>query len=211
MLGVYSRGMNLANEDSNLAFDKMKDMLAQWSIDGATVPLFTKDAITLTAGAYEFSVGPTSDIAITMPTSVASIVLTASKARLLSMSFAQWVQSHNVESGIPSGFFYQANVTGELKLNRPSASSLAATMWSHKPHTSIADLDDDMLLSFDEADIPAIMFNLAIDCAPDFDQTATPEVISRAEDYKTNLEIRRSQPMTAQSSLTSGGISLEDY
>jgi len=202
LIGVYSRGMNLAAEDSTLGFNALKDMVASWSAEGSNIPVYTKDSITLTAGTQEFSVGPSQDIDVTLPVLVAVIILTASQRRLSPISFAEWAAVKDSEQGEPARFYYGYGVTGELKLDRAPSSSLAAEMWSKKTRANISSVNSDLLLSFDEADIPALKYNLAIDLAPSFDQNVTQEVLVRAREYKNNVDIRYSQPMYASTDLS---------
>jgi len=200
-IGVTARGQNLATEDANLAFQALVDMLAEWHSNADNIPVYTEQSVTLTAGQQQYTVGPSQDLNITLPIKIASIKLTAPDIVMRSMSFDQWSRQHQSESGIPARFFYQYNTVGNLWLDRPPAESYAAKLYVKNPLQTLSSLNDDVSTYFDEGDVSALVFNLAVEVADDFGGSIGAATATRAAETKQAYQIAHHAALTTETTL----------
>lgn len=197
----YGRGQNLNADDAEDTRRAMNQMLARWSIEGLTVPVLTKQTTTLINGQNEYTVGAGQDLAITAPTSIEAVSLIEGSSRtpLESQTVAEFAYSHETQNSRPTKFAYQFDTVGRLYLNTPPDKAYSVELWSSVPLATFTSINDDMATAFGDADIEAIMTNLAIKVASQFGANIKDSLATTARDSKKAIGIRYTEPMVFKS------------
>ena len=196
-LGVLGQGQNLGSDDANNALNALNDMVSSWSVEDGLVFNQTQETFNLT-GATSYTIGVGGDFNTTAPLIIESIFTTRGLdyplRRITSEEYANI--STKDTGGIGECYYYQDN-NPLATLHIYPAGAGTVTIYSRKPIASFPDLTTDI-------DIPsslkrALVFNLAIEMASEYEKEATMTVMQIAEQSKSNYftATTRNNPKTS--------------
>lgn len=174
VLGV---GDTLGGEDASDGFRELNRMLSSWSTEDALIYAETKETFTLT-GVESYTIGTGQTFNTTVPRDIkAAYVTYAGLDHYLQIIDAKEYASicDKDLTDIPSQLYFDSNYpTARIYMWPVGYSGMTLTLISEKPLTSFASLDDDFDMPPEYED--AIVYNLAVRRAPDYEREASTEV-----------------------------------
>jgi hypothetical protein len=202
----------LSSSEMDDGLDALNLMLDSWRLERLSLWSMTQASKVLTGGVASYTIGPGADIDTIRPTQIQDAYVRGANVDYPVDVIGQ-VQYDSIAykptTGIPRKMFYSAAYPiGTLNLY-PVPISSAYTLFLNyygeiESFTNIADA-----YSLAPGYARAVIFNLAVDLAPDFNKTAPPEVVKMAAQSKRYIK-RINSPdvrMTADRAiLRNGGL-----
>jgi hypothetical protein len=181
---VIGRGQTMPAEETTSALDALNGVLSVYSAEGALVYSLARETFTLT-GAQNYSIGSGGDFDTTAPVEIEAAFATVGDTdyRMKQVNAAEYASiTDKAITGIPEVFYYETG--GELGRIHiypvgPSG-AYTFTMWSSKPIASFADLTTDYTLPVGLEQ--ALVYNLAVNLAPEYGKEPSPTVARRAKE-----------------------------
>lgn len=233
-IGVKGRGRSLSAEDMFDWLTGLKRMLESWSVESLMIPYNTRETFSLSDTTRNYTIGPNGDFDTTRPLSIveAQIIDAAGEYyELTCVPIERWANLYTPGDVARPRFitFERGYPLATIRLDAiPYDPTLL--LWSRKPIEAwqVEDLDvsgnpawsgqnlptsgltDETLqadIEFDVGYENAIIFNLAVQMAPDHGREASPTVMSLAQKFKRDLKRQNAVPRDAQidSGLSAGG------
>ena len=215
-LGIFAVGEPIPPEDNAIALICFQDMIAEWASDNLLIPFNTLENFTLVVGTVSYTVGETAGATLD----------TVRPENIDSAFIREDNQDYDVEiigeqtynnlalkstSGRPDNLYYNPTVpNGTIKLYPVPSTAAELYFSSEKPPTEPTTMIANMMtsLGYPRNYHNIIMYNLAIELAPEYGKTPAESVIVKAEIGKRKLislnAARRHEPAISQ--LTSIGL-----
>lgn len=223
-IGVKGRGRNLPADEAFEWLTGLKRMLDSWSVEHLMIPYRTRETFSLT-NAQSYSMGPGGDFDTTRPMAIDEVqIIDAAGYQydLTQVPIERWANLFTPgTTGRPRFFTYEngyplATVRFDVIPYDPTV-----VMWTRKPIEAwrVEDLNlsgnpafsgqkfptsgltDETLqadIEFDVGYENAIVFNLAVQEAPNYAKEASPTVMALAMKYKADLKRQNFRPADAQ-------------
>ncbi|MGH7447900.1 MAG: hypothetical protein ACRELT_10100, partial [Longimicrobiales bacterium] len=182
LIGSLGIGRGITS-DGSIAGDclfALNSLLSTWNTERLSIHRIAVDTYTLT-GAASYTLGPGGNFDAPVPVRIESAVLVNGESRtpLELLTRERWMRRHAglyVDPGVVLLTLYlEPAATGQLELH------------SWEPLEEIADVDDTLVLP--QGYTRALMYNLAIELAPQFpDATLSPLVIEQAKESKAAIQ-----------------------
>lgn len=186
MLGALGVGETLDAELSNNALGALNSMLESWSVEGLMVYATLNETFPLSSGVQNYTIGSGGTFNTVRPDSIESAFFSLSNndytVRVITVS--EWNDIVNKSTGatFPEVMRYDATMPlGVIRLwPVPNGGSL--TIAKTVPLQSFSNLTDVVVLP--KGYERAIASNLAIELAPEYERSITPELAKIARDSK---------------------------
>lgn len=183
---VLGTGRKLAAEDAADALEALNAMIASWSVEGALVYTETREVFNLTSGKAVYSIGSGADFDTVRPTQIDAAYVRYSGSDytldLESKSDRASIVDKD-ETGIPSNAYYDENYPlANLYLWPVPLADMTITIFTEKPLTEFTDLDTDFSMPPEYK--RALIYNLAVEVAPEYDRTPLQQVVATASKSK---------------------------
>lgn len=194
-IGVLGAGENMTAEDANDGLDNLNQMLDAWSADGQVIYSRSVDTINLSSGVLSYTMGPSGDINTARPVSITEATIT--QGGLLMSPLMIWGAETYATlgmpslQGIPSNLYVNNSVPLlELKLYPVPIGGLQLNIYSMKKLSDFA-LNDTVVLppGYEQA----IIFNLAVLLAPEYEKEASGTVRNIASDALSTIKRNNQQ------------------
>ena len=189
--GVLEAEETPTGSESANALEVLNDLLDEWTMDRLMVYQLQEQTHTLVAGTGSYTVGSAGAIAITRPVQIESAFIRDSNNNDLTIKVVNKyefdrINSKTSQTSYPTILFYDpgfANGTINLYPVPNAANTLHFTVW--KPFSSISTLVT--TISLPPGYQKAIVYNLSVELGEEYGSSATPRVLSKAEDMKANI------------------------
>jgi hypothetical protein len=182
---VVGVGQSLSGSEAVDALQTLNAMLDSWSVQGNLVFAETIETFNLT-GAASYTIGSGATFNTSRPVDIASAYVSSGDTDYPLDNY-DWSQYSNITdksaSGIPSIFYYNAGFpTATIYLYPVPSGVSTITLHSFKPLSSIANLNAEVVLppSYERA----MVYNLAVEIAPEYEKEASPSVKAIANESK---------------------------
>lgn len=211
-LQVLGTGKSLAAEDATDALEALNAMIASWSIEGAMVYTETKETFNLTSGQEVYTIGSGGDFDTTRPTKIDAAYVgyngTDYPLQIEGKTSYSTIADKDAQ-GIPSKLYYDENYPlGNVYLWHAPNGSMTLTLFTEKPLTEFTGLDTDFAMPPEYK--RALIYNLAVDIAPEYEKTPLPQVTTTAKISKEIIKVQNrrndKKVMAVDSALASAGI-----
>lgn len=185
---VLGRGQILPNEQAQDALSALNSMIASWSVEGNLVFTETSETFNLT-GAGNYSIGSGADFDTVRPVEIESVYVSNGETDYFLEQYDQNQYARVTDksvSGIPNVFYYDANYpTANIYFLPIPTSAQTVTINSKKPLTAFPDLTTDISLppGYDRA----LIYNLSVEQAPEYEKEPSRAIIAIAEESKSAL------------------------
>ena len=182
-ISVLGQGSTLTSEEINDGFDEMNAMIAQWSTDGALIFTETKETFSL-SGATSYTIGSGQTFDTTLPRDIKAAYVSENgfDTPLDLIDNVEYASiSDKDQTGTPEKIYFDGNYpTGNIYIWPVGYSYTTLTMFTEKPLTSFSSLTTtfEMPLEYETA----IIYNLAVRLAPDYEKEASQTVKTIAKD-----------------------------
>lgn len=193
-LGMYKTGESLPPEDNADAKICLQDMLAEWASNQLLIPFSTLESLPLVAGIASYTIGETAaDLDTVRPEQIDSAFIRVDNTDYDMDPIGELAYNAvflKSTPGRPTHFFYNATVpNGTLKVWPTPASVATLYFPSNKPQTEPTSLTADLMADYGypRAYHNIIVYNLAIELAPEYGKTPADSVVVKAENGKRTL------------------------
>jgi len=181
-------------EMMSTSLEQLNLMLDSWALERINIYVDSKETITLTASKYEYTWGPSGDIATTRPVKLISAMRRDSSNRDYPMSVINEGEYNLINSkttyGTPRYAFYRPEYTssmGKLYLYPvPDDATDTIIAFSQKPWSELTSLTAD--ISFPTGYTEAIIANLKIRLIGEYGKTLTQEMVGVASSTLSNVQ-----------------------
>jgi len=169
----------------------LQNMLSSWSADGLSVPSLTTESFTLISGQAVYTIGSGGDFDTVRPNRIISAYIRVSNDDYpvqTDMTEDEYnkILSKDSESR-PRRLYYDPQYPlGKIKFDYEADTTYAFTLISEKPLTNPSALSTTFSIPLEYN--RALVYNLAIEFAPDNDNKLTPEVYAVAQESKQVIE-----------------------
>lgn len=206
---VLGRGQTLPSDEATSALEALNGLLGSWSAEGATIYNSAREIFSLT-GLQSYSIGVGGDFNTAKPIKIdaAFITLGGTDYQLTQVNAGQYAGiAAKYVSGTPEVFYFENDEPlGRIFLYPVGLAGYSLTLWSNKAITSFADLTTnyDLPAGFEDA----LVWNLAVRMAPEYEKEASLTVVRGARDSKLIVEgyiKRNNYPRSKIDVPTSGG------
>jgi len=213
-IGVSGKGLDMDASDYMDFLEGLKMMLDGWALEHLMIPYRTKETFTLD-GSSSYTIGPGGDFDTVRPLAIADMRISNGSGtdfKVTSVELEQWNRlSATISVGRPNYFFLEAGYPLSTIWFEKAPDDPNVTFWSYKPIEAwqVGDLDvadnpawagQDLptsglsiatLLADIEFDVgyeAAIVFNLAIVMAPEYEKIPSIVVLNLADSYKSRIK-----------------------
>lgn len=187
---VLGRGQTLSADDAQNGLDALNQMLDSWSIEGGNVFTETRESFSLTAGKSTYTIGSGADFDTAKPYVITSAFVRSNDddyyLKLIdSREYAQIVDK-DLSNNYPCKLYYDnaypiANI---ILWEVPNAAN-TLHLYSEKPLSNLSSLNT--VLSVPKGYERALVYNLAVELAPEYEKEASATVYRIASDSKRAL------------------------
>lgn len=202
ILGVIAAGETLSSEDQSDAFRALNRMMDSWANERLALFATSRDTYTLTSGHNPHTLGNegSPDFNATRPLRIdrASIVLASSgnsELPLNILSDEEWqITQGKVTTGLPAKLWIETKFPLiKLWLNPipVNADTLVLYTWQQLGRFASTSTTFDMPPGYEEA----IVYNLALRCAPLFGETLSQEAMLIASNSFASIKRTNTKPM----------------
>jgi len=204
--------LNPSSAQDTAALEDLKNMLSSWSADGLVIPYYTTESFTLTTGQAVYTIGSGGDLDTVRPERLLTAFIRISnddyavKVNNTAIGYNS-ITSKDTE-GRPKELWYDPQYPlGKIKFDYEADTTYAFHLISEKPLTNPTALGTSFSIPL-EYNRPMV-FNLAIEIAPDMDNKLPPEVFAIAENSYNALRDKHAseqlnEPATLDRAIVSG-------
>jgi len=182
---VLGKGAPLDADEANDALETLNDMLSIWSAEGDMIFTESKETFNLT-GAVSYTIGSGGTFNTVRPQYISAAFVSQGDTdySLGSIDNQQYSRiSQKDIASIPECYYYDAGYPLATLYLYPKPSSVSTiTLYSFKPLTAFTNLDTDFAMP--EEYKAALIYNLAIWIAPEYERDASMEIKRIARNSK---------------------------
>lgn len=178
---VLGRGQTLSAGEAQNALQALNALLGSFSIEGNLVYTQSRETFNL-YGASSYTIGSGATFNTTRPTKIMAAYVTSGETdySLKMISASDYAKiDYKTLTGIPEYFAFDGNYpTSTIFLHPVGDASYTLTLYSYKPITQFADLTTNYDLP--EGVERALVYNLAVELAPEYEREPSPSVMRMA-------------------------------
>lgn len=214
LLGVLASGETSSAAEATDGLSALNRMLGSWSAEGSMVPFKVREEFTLTPGTASYTMGPSGVFNTTRPIDIERATIEIQSSTPVSeypvriVTIAEWaaIGLKDLASDVPTDLYPEGTYPLET-LNLYPVPSVAnkLVLYSMKALTAIATLDTAVSLppGYDRA----IIYNLAVELAPEYGKAVPDTVAMVAMESKATLMRLNDKPryLGMDSALVSNG------
>lgn len=199
-LGVLAEGESASNESASDGLDTLNDLLDSWTNENLFIYSKIREEFTLSPNTSSYGMGSGSDFNTTRPQKIeeATILISGTtpfEVPIRVITSDEWarIEIKTVTSPIP--IMVYPNMTypnATINLWPVPASAYSLVLYSWKPLATLASLTTD--LSLPPGYIRALTYALAMELAPAYGKTASPEIINSAQESKAAIKRMNTKP-----------------
>jgi hypothetical protein len=195
-IGVLAEGETPTAQQAEDGLDALNLMLESWAGSTLLTSAQIQETFSLVSGTATYSIGANQTFNSTKPFEVTSAFVRDSANNDTPLDIVSRElyddKGDKTSAATPAILFYdpgatqQANQTGTVKLYPTPDASYSLVMTSEKPFTAFTDINTSV--TFAPGYKRAIIYNLAIELAPEYGATASAEVVKIAKESLETLE-----------------------
>jgi len=194
-INISAVGEAIPAEDQAIAVDCFQDMIAEWAIDNLLIPFSTLENFTLVVGQVSYTIGETAgaDLDTVRPERINSAFIRVDNQDYpvdIIGERAYNAISLKATAGRPDNLFYNPTApNGTAKVYPTPNAAEVLYFTGEKPITEPTTVTADMFvtLGYPRNYHNVIIYNLAIELAPEYGKTPAESVIVKAEIGKRKL------------------------
>lgn len=189
-------GESLAAEDAADGLQALNAMLGSWSVTGDLVYTMTWETFAVTGGTYSYNIGPGQTFDTDRPLEIFAMNLTAPGGVTYPIAELDERQYSAISiktiSGIPYGAYYDANSPiANFKFYYVPSTAYAFNIYSRKVLTEFTTLNTD--LDFPPGYEKALIYNLSIELAPEYQKEPSPTVVRMANESRSAISVQNTR------------------
>lgn len=201
LIGVLAPGESLESQEATDGLSSLNRMLGSWSTEELVINATTRESFTLTPGTQQYTMGSSGTFNTTRPLNIVRAALRdetqtpAAEYPINILTLAEWqriivkAQSSEVVTDLYAEGTYPLET---INIYPKPTIAYKLVLWSDKPLTEISTLDT--VLAFPPGYERALIYNGAIELAPEYGRTVSAEVAKVADESKANLKRLNHRP-----------------
>lgn len=184
LLGVYSSAEVLSAEEAADGLSALNSMIDSWSNESLLMYSHSLDVVSLTTGLAQYTLGATGTVVTNRPTQVlpaSYINYNGVSTPIAPLTLEQYtsIAYKSLTGSVPSVMLFEADYpNATLTLYPAPVAGCTLNLWSIKPLSGFASVGTTVSLPPGYED--AIVFNLAVMLAPEFEAQPSPLVLKTA-------------------------------
>lgn len=190
ILGVYGAGESASAEEAADCLEALNDMIAGWATERLLVHSVNEITATLTPGTASYSVGAGADIDTPRPLSMETMFIRISEIDYPVTKFSRSEYQNRASkdtSSLPERYYYDASYpNGTLHLWQKPDIAYELHFDAVQPFTAFTGLTDTATFPGEYGRL--LKFGLAVEMAPEYGKTLSPDIISTFQDAKRNIK-----------------------
>lgn len=209
LLGVLAPDTALAGEMLTDGLESLNDMLDSWNIEKLVVQSLQRNTFPLQANKFQYSIGTngTEDFNAVRPVHLeqGQVFLTGGTLGILEIELdAIPLETYGrilnkTISSIPGRFFYNAQPdSGIIYLDPQPNDAYTLILWLEQIFAQIASTATSQVLVLAPGYKEAIVYNLAMELAPEYEVTPSPLLTDRAAKAKANIKRMNQRDLTLE-------------
>jgi hypothetical protein len=203
-IGAVTKNESPSADEASDGLAALNAMYESWTVDSLSIVSTVTENFSLTAGVGQYNIGP----GATFNTSRPTVILAALARDISNLDYQldsvsdEWFQTgigYKTQVGVPCYINYNASwPIGLIRLWPVPDQAYTLALTSEKPLPSFATLDT--VISLPNGWERALVYNLAMEIAPEYGQPVTPEVaaIARQSLEAMQLNGRRNRPINVR-------------
>lgn len=210
-LGVLTKSEAPDSDEASDGLDALNDLLASWSNESMIVYERTTESFSLVAGTASYSIGSGQTFNTTLPVNIIEAHVRQGTIDYpitrITDEVYQGISDKNTRT-IPYWLNYSNGFpSATIRLYPTPAEAYSLYLTSDKPLTTLTLATT---ISLPPGWKRALIYNLAVDLAPEYGQQMPPELVKVARDSKANiaLSVLKNRTMDAQPYGSVGGFSI---
>jgi hypothetical protein len=199
LLGAIAAGEAPSADEQADALSALTTMLDSWSLEGLIVYAKAREEFTLTASQSSYTFGTSGNFNSARPIriEIATVKQVGSSIEIPIeiVTLAEWagISDKTVTSNFPRRIYPEGTYPLETVNVWPVPSEGASlVLHSWKPLSTLASVDT--TITFPPGYQRAIEYNLAVELAPEFGKSISPEILNTAIESKDNLKVINTKP-----------------
>ena len=216
-IGKISRGRDMGSEQEQDGLELLNQLIASWKGEGLTMPFRTTETFSYSglglSPSTSYTIGSGGDFNTVRPIKIIDAFhrdTSDSDYAMREMTLQEFNDiSYKPVGTYPDRYYYEAEYPlGKLHFDYQPSTNLTLHLVTLKEITAFADLTTaiDLPAEYDRA----LRTNLAVELAPDYGQTVSPELMYSATESKANLKrlnsANRLNTMTLDTGLLRGRV-----
>lgn len=189
-IAVLGTGQSLSAEDAVDALSALNTMIASWSVEGDMIYYYDEETFPLIVGVTDYQIGPGQTFNTVRPIEVIAAYVRegGNDTSLAIRGLQDWsIISDKDQTGTPREIYYDGNhPNGKIRLWPAPSQSSSITIFSKKPLTKFSSLDAEF--SFPAEYERALIYNLAIEVAPEYEREPSATVMRTAAKSKAVIQ-----------------------
>lgn len=191
LIGASAPGESISADEATDGLAAINRMLDSWSNEGLIIFQITEESpITLSAGDGSYTLG-TAGYLTTRPMSIERAMIRSGSTdypvNLLSLEEFASIVNKGVQSTLPHALYDDGGYPQRtIKLYPVPSAGNQLILFTKRPITQISTLDS--TLSYPPGYERALVFNGAIELAPEYGRPVTPEIAQIAMEAKANIK-----------------------
>lgn len=211
LFGAVAPGETIAASEATDGLASINRMIDSWSNESLLIYSRVREEFTLTPNDQSYTIGLTGDFVTSRPMLIDEALIrdeTASPAletKLNILSLSEWasIEQKASISAIPTDIYIEGTYPNEtINLYPMPSTAYKLVIFSAKPINTITTLDT--VLSLPPGYQRALVYNGAIELAPEYGKSVSAEIVKAAEESKSSIKRMNSKPsyLTADKALT---------
>jgi hypothetical protein len=187
---VLGRGQTLSADDAQNGLDALNQMLDSWSIEGGNVFTESRESFALTSGQGSYTIGSGGNFDTAKPYVITSAFVrvngTDYPLELIDSNQYASLYDKDLSSAFPEFLYFDNNYPlSNIILWQVPATSSTLHIYSQKPLSNLTSLTT--ALSLPKGYERALVYNLAVELAPEYEKDASATVYRIASESKQAL------------------------
>jgi hypothetical protein len=199
LIGVLADGETATASEQASALRSLNRMMGRWSSENLLIHAKVRETFTLTSGQQSYSMGSGGDFNTTRPMRIehAGIVESggSSEIPISILNLEEWalITVKTTQSSFPTGLYAEGTYPTEtIKVWPVPNTGCTLVLYSWKPLSSFASVNTDVSLPPGYED--AIVYNLAVRLAPEYEKEPSAALLLEADESKGNIKRMNIQP-----------------
>lgn len=192
LLGVIMTGENPSASELADGLESLNAMLDSWNTEELVIPSLFRTEFTLTPGTQSYTIGPGADIDLSPPVNFGQQTLFVKdgtiEIQLLPYNQQEWALIPLKDTQSRPIYFYYEKVRPNANLNFWPIPSLPYVLILYTETQLAQIVSAQTSFSLPPSYAKALAFNLAVDLAPEYARSITPEIAEGATTAKANLK-----------------------
>jgi hypothetical protein len=214
LIGAIAPGESIAANEATDGLASINRMLDSWSNESLLIYSRVREEFVLTPNTQSYTIGATGVFVTTRPMRIDQALIrveTSSPAieyKLNILSLSEWASINQKASSstIPTDIYIEGTYPNEtVNLYPMPSAAYKVVLFSWKPLSTILTLDT--AIAFPPGYERALVYNGAIELAPEYGKSVSPEVAKTAEESKSSIKRMNTKPsyLTVDRALISKG------